>query len=180
MTNSAMANEKEYTPISVRISESKRGKWEDYVEESDAESISHLVRIAVKHEIDGTVDEPQAPETGIASEQIAELVDGMDDLQRSLGDVQTRLSAIESEIDVADTMDIEDAIYTTLPVEGEQSEPTEEYHAWAMTAEDVAMRIARPEKVVAETLDRMEERGGQVRSVVGGPNGDDRWFFLRE
>jgi predicted nucleic acid-binding Zn-ribbon protein len=175
-----MSEDTNFKPISVRVAESKREKWEDYVEESDAQNLSHLVRIAVKHEIDGKLGDTQEVESTIASEQMSELVDGINDLQSTMEEVQQRISSLESEVDVADTMDIEDAIYNVLPVEADQSEPHDQYHEWAMTVEDIAIQIARPEQVVKETLERMEERGGQVRSVFGGPDDGEHRYFLRE
>lgn len=175
-----MSEDTEYTTISVRITKEKRQKWEDYLPESDAENVSQLVRMGVKHEIDGRADAPQTPENAIEPEVMGEVAQGINTLQKAVKDVQTRLSAIEEEIEVADAMDIQDAVFRALPTPPTKTEETEHsaYAEWAVTSDDIAMDIARSEEAVIDVLEQLEELG-QVRSVTGGPE-SDTYYWKRQ
>jgi predicted nuclease with TOPRIM domain len=175
-----MSEDTEYTTISVRVTKEKRRKWEDYLPESDAENVSQLVRMGVKHEIDGRADTPQTPENAIEPEVMGEVTEGIDTLQKAVKDVQTRLSTIEEETEVADGMDIQDAVFRTLPTPPTEAEDTEHsaYAEWASTSDDIAMNIARSKDAVIEVLEQLEGLG-QVRSVTGGPD-NETYYWKRQ
>lgn len=176
-----MSENTEYTTVSVRVTEERRQRWGEYIPECDAENVSQLVRMAVKHEIDGRVDAPQTAEAAIEPEVIGEMTEGIDTLQKAVRDVQTRLSAIEEEIEVTDAMDLQDAVFRALPTPPSEQEDTErdEYHKWAATADDIAMSIARSTDAVTDALDQLEEVSGQVRRVGGGPE-NEMYYWKRE
>lgn len=176
-----MSENTEYTTVSVRVTEEKRQKWEDYIPECDAENVSQLVRMSVKHEIDGRADVPQTTEQTIEPEVMGEVTEGIDTLQQSLRDVQTRISVIEEEIEVTDAMDIQDAVFRALPTPPSEQDEIEhtQFAKWAKTPDDIAMSIARSKDSVTDALENLEEVSGQVRSVVGGPN-DERYYWKRE
>lgn len=177
-----MSENTEYTTVSVRVTEEKREKWEEYIPECDAENLSQLVRMSVKHEIDGRVDAPQTPENAIEPNVMGEVTEGITELQRAVSDVQTRLSGIEEEMEVTDAMDIQDAVFRALPTppsDIDDGGPVE-YEDWAVTADDVAMDIARSTDAVRDVLERLAETGQvRVRSVAGGPD-NQKYYWKRE
>lgn len=184
-----MSEDTEYTTVSVRVTEERREKWEEYIPECDAENMSQLVRMAVKHEIDGRADAPQTPENVIEPDAIGEVTEGITELQQAVSDVQTRLSSIEEEIEVTDAMDIQDAVFRALPTppEGKDVPGRDdlqrtgnqlEFGEWAVTADDIAMTVARSTDAVREVLESLEKTG-QVRSVAGGPE-NEKYYWKRE
>lgn len=138
------------------------------------------MRMSVKHEIDGTADAPQTPENVIEPNAIEEVTEGIAELQRVMSDVQTRLSGIEQDMEVTDTLDIQDAVFRSLPAQPSDIDDTEpiEYDDWAVTADDIAMNIARSNDAVQDVLDRLTETG-QVRSVAGGSE-NKKYYWKRE
>jgi hypothetical protein len=159
------------------VSKEQYEKWDNHIADCDAENMSQLVRMAVKHEIDGKADTSQTAETAIEPDVMGEVTDGIDTLQRSMRDVQTRLSVIEEEIEVTEAMDIEDAVFRALPVPPSDTTAEPNYAEWAVTPDDVAMTTARSTEKVRDVLERMEQRGSTVRSVVGGP--DNKHYYWK-
>lgn len=166
-----MTKDTEYTTVSVRVTNERYERWDDYLSESDAENMSQLVRMSVKHEIDGTADAPQAPENAIEPDSIGEISEGINSLQQAMKDVETRISVIEKELEDTNEMDLEDAVFRNLPTPPEKvddpltnTEPSE----WASTPGDIARSIVKSTERVKEALERLDERGGQVKSVYGG------------
>ena len=171
-----MSEDTVYTSVSVRIPRETRKKWEEYLPNSDAENLSHLIRMAVKHEIDGTAESSQSQQKAIFPEELGEIADGVTSLQQTMNDVQTRLSSIEEEMEVTELIDIQDAVFDVLPTPPSDSEQARLYGEWAMTAEEVSTKVAHSESTVRETLSRLEDRGGQVRSIWGGSEGKIHYY----
>lgn len=176
-----MSESTEYTTVSVRMTEEKREKWEEYIPKCDAENVSQLVRMAVKHEIDGRADAPQSPENAIEPEVMGEVTDGINQLQKGLRGVKTRLSTIEKEVELTDTMDTEDAVFRALPTPPSDGNGVnqDEYNQWAATPDGIARQTARSVDRVEEALEHLENVSGQVRSVVGGPD-ENQYYWKRQ
>jgi len=160
--------------IAFRVDESQKAEWDTYADENDEyDSLSHLLRVAVAHEMSDRYG-PLAKGGGASGgggEQIGELVTAVDKMQRRLADVEDSVE------------DATEAAYTggtaprDTPSEGELLAALPHGRESAITAEAVAAEVGITNPATAHwvgmELYRMENETEAVKSYVEG--GAESW-----
>ena len=159
----------------VKVSPSVAEEWEEYLEENaQYDSISHLIRQSVHHEINGTRGGREGADTsGKAAKdrKDEEILTALNQLQTTVDDLDRRMSSLEGiERDEA-SYDLRRAVYSLLPEERDDLE----YGEWAMTSSDLARSLGADETDIRDTLDRLDSLG-EASSVTGGPSDETYWF----
>lgn len=158
--------------IAFRVSEGQKSEWEQFAEDNDEyDSLSHLIRVAVAHEMSdryGPNDGSTTVEGG-SSEQIGELVTAVNKMQGRLEDVE---GAVQ---------DATEAAYTNkstpqgFPSYGEILSVIPEGKNNALPANEIARRlnldinVAKPSNQgprLALVIEELREEG--VVSIVEG------------
>ena len=161
----------------VKVPASKAEDWDEYLKENpEVDSISHLIRLSVEKEINGSHGERDAPSGDTETRNEGEILTALRQIQTDVGDVEERLSALEGIKTAEADYDLRKAVYSFLPEERDNLE----YATWATTVEEIARKLGAEESDVKDTLDSLEERTGQVASVAGGPEGETYWFKRAE
>ncbi len=161
-----MASEEEYTTVSTRIRKSTKREWEDYLYKSDAENLSHLVRLAVRNEIEGR----ESTRPAVSESKLDDIHASVREMVNKYHSIDSRLSLLEREIESDNLLPVQRAAYDSLEVAPEQLEDklgvfyvTKDPHKELLkTAEDISEEIAHPESVVRQVLDNMAETTGNV------------------
>ena len=158
--------------IAFRVDESQKEEWDAYARENEEyDSLSHLIRVAVAHEMSdryGPVGQGGGASGG-GEEQIGELVTAVEKMQHRLADVE---DAVE---------DATEAAYTGgptaegLPPHGEILDAIPKGKDYAIPAEELARRVGLdPENdtVLLQTLGieltGMEDDTGAIESFMDG------------
>jgi len=158
--------------IAFRVSEGQKSEWENYADNNDEyDSLSHLIRVAVSHEMSdqyGPNDGSSTVEGG-SNEQIGELV-------TAVNKMQTRLEDVEDAV-----QDATEAAYTNkstpqgFPSYGEILSVIPEEKNNALPANEIARRlnldinVAKPSNQdprLAVVIEELREEG--VVSIVEG------------
>lgn len=148
--------------VNVKISQSMKSEWEDYVEETEeATSLSHLIRLAVQRKVN---DEHLAPtsdaveltsddlDVTVETERIERRLDTIEDVVR---DVSQKVDTLESGqlADEDEIRELADDLYDALP--------TIEY---ARPGVKTPTETAR--ELVMDAKARMEHEGVTVRELA--------------
>jgi hypothetical protein len=156
--------------IAFRVDAEQKSEWEQYAaEEDEYDSLSHLIRVAVAHEMSdryGPVGQGGGTDGGGGGEKIGELVTAVDKMQRRLADVEDTVEdateAAYSGSKVPDDTPTEGELLAALPRGEENAIMTE-----AVAAEVGATGPALVNWVGLE-LHHMEEETDAIKSVVDG------------
>lgn len=155
--------------IAFRVDESQKDEWETYARENDEyDSLSHLIRVAVAHEMSdryGPAGQGGGASGG-GSEQVGELVTAVEKMQRRLADVEDSVE------------DATEAAYTgakaprDTPSEGELLAALPHGEGNAITSEAVAAEVGVTDPATAQwvgmELHRMEGETEAVQSYIEG------------
>lgn|GEM_PF-2003082 len=174
------------TTKTVKVSEDKAEKWENYVAENpEADSISHLIRMSVQKEINGEYDFDQrreAVEEGGANS--GEVLTRLQQIQTALDNLDQRVSGIESLETAEASYDLKKAVWELLPEEPEEVVDDEIPAVWAeegldkldvVTPQEIARRLGADVDDVEEVLDDLAENTGQVQRSDKNHDGNHYW-----
>lgn len=167
--------------IAFRVDESQKRDWDTYARKNEEyDSLSHLIRVAVAHEMSdqyGPLGRVEGGGGGGGGEQIGELVTAVEKMQGRLADVE---KAVE---------DATEAAYSGgptaqgLPPHGEILDAIPEGEDYAIPVEEIARRMdieadtegARMQMLATELMG-MEENTGAIESFREG----DQLRYYRE
>lgn len=149
--------------IAFRVDESQKEKWAEYAENSpEYDSLSHLVRVSVAHEMSDQYG--RAGSSGGIDSQIGELV-------TAIQKVEGRLEEVEKNVE-----DATEAAYTTskpapeIPPKGEILSALPHGENSAMTADAIAVELgidnAETALMLKYELERMEGETSAVERIV--------------
>lgn len=166
--------------IAFRVDESQKEQWDTYADENDEyDSLSHLIRVAVAHEMSDQYGPLGRVEGGSGgnNEQIGELVTAVEKMQGRLADVE---HAVE---------DATEAAYSGgptaqgLPSHGEILDAIPEGEDYAIPPKEIARRLdidsateASRLQMLSIELMSMEENTGAIESFQEG----DQVRYYRE
>lgn len=185
----------DWKTVTLRVSPETKEQWEEYAENHpEVGNLSHLIRLSVHREI--SENETAGSQRETDTQQLGEVLEGVNQIKTALQDVQYRLDALERESRFTEGIDIQKAVFSALPtppkgktvdVSGLDETDSQEMvidslqpHQWAATAADIADNLGIDDKtVVRNALLQLTEVTGQVRSVSGGKEGKT-WWWKRE
>lgn len=161
------------TTKTVKVPSSKAEEWDDYAEENpEVDSISHLIRLSVEREIQGQYDQPQTLSDDTDDAASGEVLTALRQIQTGMSDLEERMSAIERVGKAEAGYDLQKAVYSFLPEKRDESRVDQ----WGITASKLAQKLGAEEFKIQETLERLADTTGQVRSLSGGPKNETYWF----
>lgn len=143
-------SESDWEHVGVKVRESQKARWSEYLEESDHGSMSQLIRTAVEHYGSGTdvraTDAAEADASGAQAEHVAELVDTTEAMQSRLERLEGAIrDATDAMHEAAKDIDLGPEVYSALPTRPED----------AMTAAELAAELAVDTPTVRATLQRL-------------------------
>lgn len=172
----------------VKVSESKAGDWENYVDENpNIASISHLIRLSVHKEIeDGTVEisgSHPPPDTG----NTGEILTVLRRMETSMTDLEQRLSSLESLQEAEASYNLQKAIYAILPEPDNPFPPEKLFKihgeeppgSIALSAEDIAGKLGANISDVLETVREMEQESGLIATATDDQQQVYAWIPVR-
>lgn len=160
--------------IAFRVDEAQKEEWVDYADEKDEyDSLSHLIRVAVAHEM----SDQYGPQTGSSGDSGS--VEG-------LGGIETALNKIEGQLDEFGTTleSVEDGVYsnqTTLKDDTVTKAFNRIPEGDSLTAKEVAGKIRTSEKRAAMALEVLvHDTGAITREITDGEIGYTRKTVVPE
>lgn len=185
----------ERTQVNLQVSPSQKQQWETAAKENpEYQNLSHLIRMAVSRELSGGHDQ-QAVDNSQEMAQILERLNSLDDIQRSLTAIDSRLRDVENEVrhdpevsEVASevlqilptvrprTREWEDELQnrkTQLQAAQVGHEPDEEgarkaVEAWKGTVDGLATSLDEPTHIVRKALQKLMKDTHQVWETEDG------------
>ena len=170
------------TTKTVKVPQSKAEEWDEYIEETpEVDSVSHLIRLSVQHEMSGHHDEPQTASTESSAAPSAEVMATLRDIKQSIEGIDERLSAIERVDEAESSFSLKRAIYSFLPETAwSDSLPDEQYETDddIYSSRELANKLGADIGEVEETLRGMaEEMEGHIHIKTMD---DGRIFVAKE
>nr|WP_231587986.1 type II toxin-antitoxin system PemK/MazF family toxin [Halostagnicola sp. A56] len=171
----------------VKVPDSTADKWDEYVEDTpEVDSVSHLIRLSVKNQIDGRteIDRQQAPDStdGAFSGEVLTTLQG---IQTGIDDLEDRLTALEEVESAEASYDLQKAIYEILPADSELPhpigvvdeipKPEDPDELDVMTPQEVAQKLGANMGEVEDTLKELAETTGQVQRSDTNHDGNHYW-----
>lgn len=147
--------------IAFRVEESQKDKWTEYADENDEyDSLSHLIRVAVVHEMSDSYGPlGRGSGSGIdaaGGEQLGGVVTSVDQLESRVEEMQERLADATRAMNAGGGVSEEtlSAVYNALP-KGADGSPT--------TAEGIAAGIDPDPETVRVALEQLYETTSAVQ-----------------
>ena len=152
--------------IAFRVDESQKETWKTYAEDNpEYDSLSHLLRVAVAHEMSDQYG-VKGHEGGGGSEQVGELV-------TVVNKMDSRLEEVEEKV-----QDATEAAYTSVghssdaPSEGELLTVIPYGKENAILSESVAAEVGVTDQATVSWIDmklnHMEQKTGAIKSLMEG------------
>lgn len=160
----------EKTTVAFRIDESVKEEWEDAAEGPEYDSLSHLIRLSVQREITDTESAPRTAQADTETEKDSEVLDSLTRLERTVEDIQDEVKAVSREKESEELYSMEQVLLEVLPTAPETYAPGPQEpkpESVGQKPREVAARIGADTSDVSETLERLSNRTGQVRSSNG-------------
>lgn len=152
--------------VTARVAEDVYTEWNDYLEESEADSMSHLIRKAVNEYVDddaqaqAQTDVQARTETTDAAPS-GEVLETLNRIERTVEDIQDGV-AVLSRDKTEEQFNIVAVLTEIVPSQENHTGPPEK---WALPARELAARMGVEPDVVAEELEEMDAEGGYINSV---------------
>jgi len=157
--------------IAFRVDQEQKAEWEGYADEHDEyDSLSHLIRVAVAHEMSDHYG-PNEGGSGPSSEQTGELVTAMNRIEGRLEDLEDSVaSATDAMYSAgAGSDDFSTTVFSELPV-GEEN---------ALSAGEIAQRLAVETAEVRGALERLRNQTNAVRRLEEQVTGRSEPVYYR-
>jgi hypothetical protein len=156
------------TTKTVKLPRSKADEWDEYVTDNpEIDSISHLIRLSVQRQMNGGYNQPQSASIERSDAPAsAEVMATLRDIQRAIGGLDDRLSAIERVESSESSFSLERAIYSFLPETGWYSGySAEEYDSDedVFSSRELANKLGADVSEVEATLRKMSKENGQIQ-----------------
>lgn len=154
-------------------SQSQRERWEEYADEVGFRNLSGLFRFAIEKEVKGNGD--AGDDVGVPenlTEQLSEVVEGLNRVESRMHDLDTRMASIESEVrEDADIKQLASEVFGILPtkkdiIEFEKSQYPDDSPATAGTLDGIATELDEEQYRVTEALDQLQQDTHQVHTMT--------------
>lgn len=174
----------EKTTVAFRISESVKQEWEEAAKSNEEyNSVSHLIRLAVQRELQGST-ESQTPTEAPTD---PEVLKSLRELEASVESIQDEVEVLSRESKADELYSIEQVLLEVLPGVSQDEDPyanphlpTSEAVEGYPTAHDIAGRIGADTSVVKDTLERLTENTSTVRTISPQDEGDELYCWKVE
>lgn len=167
------------TMVSLQVNEAQKDGWDDYVDESgELQCLSHLIRLAVEKEINGTHSSVDVAHEEYG-EEIAEVVQGVSRLDTQFDRISERLNDIEQYLkqETPEMQELESEVFDILPTHEELLTETHEPvvdvdgspsvgHVRTGRIPHIAQRLGVGEVDVGEVLQTLQETTAQVHQTT--------------
>ena len=150
--------------IALRVTESKKASWQEYADDNDEyDSLSHLIRVAVAHEMSDAYGPGGGSDGSHASDgRISEVLQKVSDLEKEVSGVQESVEAARKEVGsaVTEAPEITDVLSAVPPKSDVVDTHRDNDGDWVQdvditdgkTAVDVANELNTSVGVVRESL----------------------------
>jgi len=158
----------EKTTVAFRIDESVKEEWEDAAEGPEYDSLSHLIRLSVQREITDTNTASRTARADTVED--SEVLSSLTRLERTVEDIQDEVKAVSREKESEELYSLEQVLLEVLPTAPETYAPGPQEPKPGSVGQkprEVAARIGADTSDVSDTLERLSNRTGQVRSSNG-------------
>lgn len=159
--------------IAFRVGESQKEEWEEYAKKHEEyDSLSHLVRLAIAHEMSDQYGPLGRNHGGGPSDEIAgELVTAMNEIQGRLDDLEETVSTATDAMYSAGAGS--DNLSTTVFSELSTGEDRAE------SAKEIARRLGLETAEVRGTLERLRNQTTVVRRIEQQITGRNEHLYYR-
>jgi len=165
--------------VNLTVNPETKAEWDSAVEDStEYSSLSDLIRQSVAHELSDSPGAAPRTADGRETEQVAqpnanteilEQVTGtLDSMETTLSNLDDRLTNLEQEVTATAQADLKNQVFESLPKTQSDDGPD------GKSAEDIAQEIGADRDRVSNTLIKLEEQTGVVKTV-GSINGQQFW-----
>lgn len=177
----------------------QRDDWDQYVEDHpEASSISHLIRLSVKKEMEGLHGGEKGDQSGGTGEEVverlSEVIEHNQAVMSHLENLQTRMRQVENAVgEDPEILDLKNEVFAVLPSPDEVETYTEQHGHFAEWAgmtlgtepgdrpdyreldsapsglpEDIAKVVDERQGLVEDALDKLTEDSARVRQTSEG------------
>ena len=179
----------ERTQINFQVTDDVKERWDAAVEErADYDSLSHLLRVAVEHELaggGGGSGGPAAAVDGAVGDRLDELLDESRETNRRLDRIQSDLAPVLDAVETSETADFADLmnrIFQELPrgrgraevlaasMDHDRDEPTG-------NPAELADRLGVAEREVSKAVQQLREDMPGVVEVYAEPESDYAHYY---
>lgn len=165
------------TQINFQIGKDEKEKWEEHAEDSpNTDSLSNLIRVAVRQHMAGSGEPTRSDSTQQSSEATGEVLNALTQIDNKVTDLQDRMGAVERETEVEQTYDLQKAVFAFLPTL-EVPEDGEKAFAGdvAMTAEEIGTKLGADTEDVTDALGSIMASTQSVRMYE--PEDNEPMYF---
>jgi hypothetical protein len=165
------------TQINFQIGEDEKEKWEEHAEDSpNADSLSNLIRVAVRQHMNGSGGPDRSDSTSTDTEATGEVLNALNRIENDVSELGDRLGAVERETEVEQTYDLQKAVFAFLPTlevpkDGEKAFAGDV----AMTAEEIGTKLGADTEDVTDALGSIMASTQSVRMYE--PEDDEPMYF---
>jgi len=163
----------DWEQVNIRLQPERKERWTSAVsEDTTYENLTHLIRLSVEKELKGEHEAPAPPEdTGGKSEVSGEVLTTLNRIERSVENMDDRLSALEQESEVENKTNrvLRNAIFEILPAESELDGGDD----YGLTAKEIGQTLGVEPGEVRHTIDRMQTsqiQSEQLPAQQGDPD----------
>jgi hypothetical protein len=149
--------------INLRVTEETKTEWENYVDNnSEVNSVSALIRLSVKNEIEGRESEPSVVESdGVSGERIEEIEQQYNTLRNGFEDLSNQMNLIAGQLkEQPSSSNSKAEIYSAIP-KGKQN---------AITFEELAGKLSEPfftPTYISALLENLLQNSNQTHMTEG-------------
>jgi Arc/MetJ-type ribon-helix-helix transcriptional regulator len=163
------------TRVNLTVSPKQKKEWDRAVEDSTRyNSLSDLIRQSVAHELAegaerGVEQTGSAEQPTVDSEALQQVTDTLSNMQRTLSDIDDRLTGVEQEVISEEQADLKNRVFAALPRESNPNEPE------GRSAEQIADKIDADRDRVSNALLELQTATGTVDEAFTGDKGQVFW-----
>lgn len=162
----------EKVQMNFLASQSQRERWEEYAEQKGFRNLSGLFRFAIENEVDADSGSGDGAVSEELTEQLSEMVEGMNRIEERIHDLDNRLATIETEVrEDPSVKKLASEVFGVLPtheevIEHAKAEQPRGSAAAAGTIEGIASEVDEEEYRVEQALSKLQQDTHQVRTMI--------------
>jgi len=173
--------------VNLTVNPETKAEWKSAADESpEYKNLSHLIRLAVAHELSNSQSAAHAPQgreteqpaqTEAQTEALEQVTETLSNIENTLSDLDTRLTNVEKEVTATARADLKNQVFDALPeyltgadLDGNTSQN-------GKSAEDIAEEIGADRDRVYNVIQQLGEQTGAIRETMSI---DGQQYWARE
>lgn len=160
----------DWEQVNIRLQPKRKKRWTSTVSESPTyENLTHLIRLSVEKELNDEHDTTtQSSRSEDDSEVSGEILTTLNRIERSVDNMDDRLSAIEQESEAESDKLLRNAMFEILPPESELDTKED-----GMTIGDISKKLGVSREKVNETIEGLQTSQIQSKQLPSHFGPDD-------